>query len=314
MQQILKSILGIIFLFNCAVSQAQYIPMVEENKYWIYQSYYSNESNNIASGYSIKFKGDTTVNSISYKKVIKQGLSGTHPCPPGNMPCFVFDIPFKTFSNELIGFVREEIADRKTYFRPIAGQYCAEDEYLLFDFSLDQGDTLDACKIEALGGHNTFGIIDSITSEFLFDKNRSVQNTTGAVTYIGDPPIWAVKIIEGVGFENFGLFHMQGNLDVLYQLCEATMGQCNILSSNSTSLPANEELTVYPNPANQVLKIESRSEIEFLKIFDVNGKLMYSGTHKERIMIDELPEGIYFINVEFSMGKMANSKFVKIGQ
>ena len=89
--------LVLIFLLSFApkMLQGQYIPMVEEGKYWIYLNYYISGDNFLpVSGHAITIEGDTIINSISYKKVYKHLLKGGHPCM--YPPCWQF-----TYRSEL---------------------------------------------------------------------------------------------------------------------------------------------------------------------------------------------------------------------
>lgn len=79
------------------------------------------------------------------------------------------------------------------------------------------------------------------------------------------------------------------------------------LTENSTSF----SLTVYPNPAIDVITIESDVKIEQFQVFSITGQLMIAeSTQGNAINIEALTPGIYFLRVTAD-SKIATSRFVK---
>lgn len=71
----------------------------------------------------------------------------------------------------------------------------------------------------------------------------------------------------------------------------------------------NQQLTIYPNPANDVLKIINTSDNQIVTIYSVDGKIIkkVNVSGEAEINISELQAGLYLISIgnEFS-------KFIKI--
>ena len=57
-----------------------------------------------------------------------------------------------------------------------------------------------------------------------------------------------------------------------------------------------DNLTVYPNPANEYIHVETNYELQRIDVYDVTGKLMISSTETE-INVSDLESGIYFVNI-----------------
>ncbi len=79
------------------------------------------------------------------------------------------------------------------------------------------------------------------------------------------------------------------------------------------NLPENEiQLTIYPNPANQELFLETNVNIEQIHIYSNDGKLVLNETNynANSLNIAHLNPGIYIIQVETADG-IINKKFVK---
>lgn len=69
--------------------------------------------------------------------------------------------------------------------------------------------------------------------------------------------------------------------------------------------------TVYPNPANQVLSIETSEKVNQVTIFSQEGKVVYvSSTLESEIAIDDLASGLYIIQLETESG-IYSQKFMK---
>jgi len=277
-------------------ANAQYLPLVEEDKYWILLVNFGSDFPNAASGHLLHFEGDTLIDNQFYKKVIKQELEGSHPCPPQEQPCFSIDRPYNTFSRGTLGFIREEVDFQKVYFLPLSQQYCKTEEFLLFDFSKQKNDTLNDCLRTAIGKNpdNDFGIVDSLTNEFLFGRQRNILNTNGSVTYIGLPFEGNIKIAEGFGFENYGPFHRFNNLDGLVDFCE---GNCEILSSTKSS-EDDFFIKIFPNPTSSILKIESELEIQEIEILDFTGRHVLILQNVEQVNVGNFPNGIYQVRIK----------------
>ena len=77
------------------------------------------------------------------------------------------------------------------------------------------------------------------------------------------------------------------------------------------------ELSVYPNPVNDVLNLGSKNELgnSIIKIFNIEGKLLITENsafeNQISIGVSELSSGIYFLNIEDENGNRAMKKFIK---
>lgn len=286
--------------------------MVQENKYWIYQRYIESYPQfQVATGFLINFEGDTLINNTIYKKVWQQGLSGTHPCPMGFMPCFEFDQPYTTISKFLFGFIREDTIERKVYFTYAEGLYCNVEEYMLFDFSLQVNDELDDCKKETLGENPEFGIIDSITYDSYWGLTRKVFHTTGWVDLTGDSFSGQVNIMEGVGFERHGLFrNAVYDFIGLYDYCEGSLNDCNIISG-STAYTEKEGISFYPNPTHANIFINDNLTIASVKAFSLSGQETNLRWQGNTIELNGMISGFYILKIRTAEENIYMAKVVK---
>lgn len=76
----------------------------------------------------------------------------------------------------------------------------------------------------------------------------------------------------------------------------------------------NQELNVFPNPANDLLFINLPSSAKQISIVDIYGKLIYSEPallDSHELKISSLASGTYYIKVDLSNGNKAIKRFVK---
>ena len=94
------------------------------------------------------------------------------------------------------------------------------------------------------------------------------------------------------------------NLATSSEPCEAALSTNNLTKPN---------LKIYPNPALDILNIESDVNKNIIRIFDLMGNLVESYDVKDKsisINVNQLPKGIYIVEIENEKGK-TNSKFIK---
>lgn len=88
--------------------------------------------------------------------------------------------------------------------------------------------------------------------------------------------------------------------------------------TNTPSLPGDyrlgtqptDNISVYPNPATDVLNVVSEHGIEEIEIINMQGKLLLSGTSSP-MNISYLPSGLYIVRVTDEKGKVSTLKFNK---
>ncbi len=303
----------ILLTFSAKMVHGQYIPIVEEGKYWIYLNHWDSDHPVAVSGHAITFQGDTLVNSLNYKKVYKYQLKGSHPCQ--FPPCFEFDIPYQPEGRFLFALIQEDTIQKNIFILPLGSGdiFCEPNEYLLFDFSLGVGDTLNDCVYDFIGANNdnfhSWGIVDSIKVTEKFGKNRTTVFTYGI-------PLWAylpvddkVLLIEGVGLENYGIFHEP--LSWLVDFCEGGMESCQLISS-TVAFESENEVTIFPNPTKGVSQIAMGSEeLKTIRLYSLMGTFKKDFKRTNTIDLSDLNGGIYFIEIISEKGSRVVKKVIK---
>ena len=69
-------------------------------------------------------------------------------------------------------------------------------------------------------------------------------------------------------------------------------------------------LTVYPNPASDMLHLEGDFEGGQVSLFDLTGRRVYQGEYQHTIAVSNLNDGMYFIQVVTPEGQVINQKLI----
>ncbi|HET8804304.1 MAG TPA: T9SS type A sorting domain-containing protein, partial [Aequorivita sp.] len=186
---------------------------------------------------------------------------------------------------------------------------------------------------ENTDGQGNFGSVHTIfsTPSFIYrlhseDLDADGDNDVIALNYDETKIIW----FENEGEGNFGPeqilltdftlatsvytddYNNDGKIDIL-----ATSVDQNkiILLDNRGPLTIEENATnlfsIYPNPTNGILNINSTSIISEITIFNNLGQLLLTFENKNQIDISTLSEGIYFLKIMDENGQTETKKVLK---
>ena len=84
----------------------------------------------------------------------------------------------------------------------------------------------------------------------------------------------------------------------------------NVNINTVNDLYKDDEINIYPNPANDYIQIETHLEFNSIIITDVTGKIVKSLKYTKQINISELTKGLYFIQL-FNNKETTTHKFLK---
>jgi PKD repeat protein len=268
-------------------------------------------------------KGDSLYNSKAYKKIV--------------------------LNNIFQGLMREDTVAKQIYFIP----YCNTTETLLYDFSLTQGSTItysfSSSNVYMANGTYT---VDSVKLQhdyrnyyhkhFYLRNHGSVNNKTlemvegvGNVSHplflyynfstatilTPSPECTASSFNEALGCKwNNGkkvyidsiLFKMATSppySNYFNDSCNYCLGETGGINQYNNS----ENVSIYPNPAKDVLHIEFEmlNEKAELKLFDVNGRLVLTQAINGKTTIDasNLNAGVYSLSIINNEG-VVNKKLI----
>jgi len=208
-------------------------------------------------------------------------------------------------------------------------------EYLLYDMEAGLNDTILVTGIESyLSNWNFYShdmVVTSIDSVLIGNNYRKRINLDDLSTSTNEKWIDGMGSMSGilhnvsglVGGDWFQLLCYSENDTLKYQ--DSSSNSCFIESTNIENKNIEQNILIYPNPANDNLTISINSpkasqanaqlRIMDVSILDITGKQVtskkYKGESKKYIVnVENLPAGLYFIKIKTNNGEIMR-KFVK---
>lgn len=304
----MKNILLLSIVISSLVSFGQeYHKLINESYYWDVpyadQGYICNGFGD-SGPFRYKFAGDTVINNITYSKIYYSSFINLNAPPAPNCPPFAVDTIFSLLE---YCFLREDTVEKKVW------RYMninTPEEILLFDFSVEQGDTI---EYEGLSDV----IIDTIYNIITYDgKTRKIFEFGG----IGFPGGFFIEGIGGAG----------GLIEVPYYYFEAgtwllcvkdnnsntiwdNYSNCYEFITNVQSIENKPLVKVFPNPFTKCINIENSTEIINVKIYNLLGKELLNETIIESKTIDmsSLNPGVFILKILKDQNEVITKKIIK---
>lgn len=273
------SISLIFFLSDKSMAQ-EYYPTTGENKHWIVIYYEIWGLGNVETIYDYYMNGDTVIQNMEYKKVYQRELVVTEDLQP----------PFTAATNyQLGGLVRDQEEERKVYaIRYVENGWFSkcplDEEYLMYDFSVQIGDAVDFCTMEP--SLTTINHIEETT--FLGEETRMFN------------PMDNQPYFEGIGNER-GLFelmsiYVKDEVYPPYLAYYCPSGDCDVLLGNDELIKANY-VKVSPNPASDFVQFKlGENEDSKIQIYNLKGQLLeeFRGASNFQWNCKNIIPGVYF--------------------
>lgn len=288
-------LLSISIILLQQVYAQEYNPTAVEGVHWVIQLDDNSTFEPVDGLWEYFASGDTIVNGLTYKKILKRDLVITQNGPP-----------FEAEGDyQLFGLIRDDTINKKVYAIQIMDNYSdcpLNEEYLLFDFSLNIGDTINLCIHPE---YFDFVIQDISASTILGFTTR---------IFTGDESLY-----EGMG-SNYGLFEemfapFKKNSryvysTFLYYYCREE--PCDLFVSTEYHSQT-QKLEIFPNPITNILNIKSYSNTKINKIAiysSLGQKEMEIKHSTNQLDVSELKNGIYIIEIDLN-GRTFRKKIIK---
>jgi hypothetical protein len=299
MKQLLLTLLLQGFFIGIAVCQT-YNPLIRPNTFWNENFGDGMQFCRATGGERLYFQGDTMINGFQYEILRGHPLYSlsTPYCPP-------YAADFST--STIVNYMREDTATKQVfvYTDDFNGNH-PSGGYLLFDFSLNVGDTINGMIV------NT---IDSVTLLDGATRKRWNFDPSGNFFYI-----------EGIGGKQ-GMYHPFQRVGLGYwtePLCISENGseiygdRCNDNVLSVKEPPPTVSFEIYPNPAQDGITVELPSDFNhqsaIISIFNAQGQVL----QEQKSIVDntvilsllDYPAGMYFIQVRDEDKIIGIEKFV----
>lgn len=324
-QRIIITIFLTLFSFSIQ-GYGQYHKLIDENKEWIVKERVEDPNSILPDEIHYRFsyfRGDTVLNNIDYKKLYHQPFYRSYlDFSNGQGGVFTIDSVLK--QPILVAFLREDTLTEQVFV--VSNSFSPPpNEELLFDFSLNVGDTLYSNPLIDFG---VVGEIDSIGTLLAGASVRSIHYFDGD-NGVSINNLRANYMIEGMGgpggiidpFYLLGLGFTLDNEIVCYiENGDSLFGSCNypnfITDVNDLDFKR-IDFKMYPNPGNnQLIIVHDLSNAQGLsiEIIDLQGKKQFVkvvNVNEIKLDVWDLPQGIYFIQLKDADGIIATQKWVK---
>jgi hypothetical protein len=315
MKNIITLILLTCLIAQCNSTKAQtnvYHPFPDSNAVWGMNGGCFDTNCGDYSYIKFYYDGDTIIDGIEYKKIVKEVL----PMTSGD--CCIFP------TGLLTGFLRQDIAAKKVYWR----DQLMETDTLWYDFSVDVGDTLNSFLNypDPWYEPKTVLSIDSVWVDTSYRKRINIdtavfrsENTYSIIEGVGgthgfrglvDPNAWAIGTTLTCFSEN-------GNVIYTPQTGADTI-PCGDLPVPVQELhqPKGDLVSIYPNPTSGKITLNCEEYVLPIRIaiYDMIGRKHLKTEIDQAftgIDISDLSPGIYYLTVETKKTIFTAKKIVK---
>lgn len=293
--QILKLSTALLLLFLLRLSpviaqEYEYVPFPDSNAVWS-EYYWSSDAPGVYNKYAL-FNEDTLINGINYHKLFH--TENKSEITRENSVC--------------IGRIRED--NKKVFIKYVDGfkpdEPYYQKEFMLYNFSLNEGDTVWNEK-DNINGPSTYIIVKRVDTIWINNTKRKVFN-------FYDIP-WT-RWIEGIGNVQ-GLIFPSGDLttggfnselicmhhnDTLMYFNEVYDGCVPQFVIDGVVLLPNTDIKVYPNPVSDGSAYFENLDFETLEVLDINGNLVFKekieGIITYQLKTFKFSPGIYFYRLK----------------
>lgn len=248
--------------------------------------------------YSITVSGDTIINLQTYHKLFTPFIQITNSsCTSGVLAGYR-------------GAIRQDTIARKVFYIPPTNL----SEQLLYDFTMQVGDTVAGFIETFAGSPDTVVSIDSVLVGTTYRKRWEINSW------------YNIYFIEGIG-STYGLLErslgyatdqpfititcFQQNSQALYP---NTSGNCPLIDGIVSEEISSDQLIVFPNPIIDIFNISVTSnETMELTLYDFTSRVLLHQefVHAVSLNMEQLAAGIYFYEVKNKNAVICNGKVVK---
>lgn len=318
---------GLMLVFCLKAPAQAYIPIPDSNAVWMQGSGHFNSYPNhqlAACDGPLSFGTDVVINSKSYHRLYGQQVCNWQntyqtPPPPGTI---VSGTDYMASGLRVI--FRQDVAQKKVYIY----DQSAQKDTLLYDFNLVVGQPYPATW--ATSPSQSLTVVSQSTLSLggtihrVWTLNQGTKHVTDLIEGVGTTQGFGVPIlVPGWETENF-LHCFTRNGSVLISDWGTGMygyvpfpsyGICGVTLATQSLKKESGRLLCFPNPASNVIRVQSPEPVVAYRVFDLTGRELLSETVDATLQVDinlsTLQAGSYLIAVQDQAGYSRTSSVVK---
>jgi hypothetical protein len=238
------------------------------------------------------------------------------------------------------GFMREDTITGKVWYRgenffadPNPRYELWANEVLIFDYSLEPGDSFDVSNHQYMDTSHRYSKVDSVKyingRKYIYFDMADVNWVNSGITeqYVmvegsggNMSPLWKCHLYEtfNVYFTQYLLCYYKDGIKTGYENGRYA-GECSPTMGIGESDLNKGDISIYPNPAtnNVFLTFKGKEQRVNIAMYDVVGKLISRedaimiGDYPYQIAMGNLASGVYIVSVQDKQGAFYKFKVVK---
>ena len=235
-------------------------------------------------------------------------------------------ITLKNTSTNTLFQLNGKVAGVLTAFNPVQNYTTSDASYKTYDFDLTTWDSGSQFPELNFGVKTTwlatatYAIGDIVISGNTYCKNTSGANSVSPAVPHTDTTNWVIvnatgTIADASPATNGAILGGALNINVLTNSVYVdSIVFDNIVPSALSTADfgnANNTISLYPNPAKEVLNIGSSNSITKIEVYDLLGKKVTSNSNASFVNVAALGKGAYIVKVVQENGSVVAKQFIK---
>jgi hypothetical protein len=231
-------------------------------------------------------------------------------------------ITLKNTSTNTLFQLNGKVASVSTPFNPIQTYTTSDATYKTYDFDLSTWDSGSQFPELNFGVKNTwiatatYVIGDIVISGNTYCKNTSGANSVSPAVPQTDTANWALcdatgAVAPAVGAILGGALNINPLANSVYvdsmvfdNVVPSALGTAEFENTTNT-------ISLYPNPAHEVLNISSTNSITKIEVYDMQGRNVASNYNASNVNVESLVKGVYIVKVMQENGSVVAKQFIK---
>lgn len=231
-------------------------------------------------------------------------------------------ITLKNTSTNTLFQLNGKVASVSTPFNPIQTYTTSDATYKTYDFDLSTWDSGSQFPELNFGVKNTwiatatYVIGDIVISGNTYCKNTSGANSVSPAVPQTDTANWALcdatgAVAPAVGAILGGALNINPLANSVYvdsmvfdNVVPSALGTAEFENTTNT-------ISLYPNPAHEVLNISSTNSITKIEVYDMQGRNVASNNNASNVNVESLVKGVYIVKVMQENGSVVAKQFIK---
>ena len=231
-------------------------------------------------------------------------------------------ITLKNTSTNTLFQLNGKVASVSTPFNPIQTYTTSDATYKTYDFDLSTWDSGSQFPELNFGVKNTwiakatYVIGDIVISGNTYCKNTSGANSISPAVPQTDTANWVLcdatgAVAPAVGAILGGALNINPLANSVYvdsmvfdNVVPSALGTAEFENTTNT-------ISLYPNPAHEVLNISSTNSITKIEVYDMQGRNVATNNYTSNVNVEGLVKGVYIVKVMQENGSVVAKQFIK---